>query len=60
MYNKNGKTKKSSFTTMNKLISTTEKFIAVLESLDIISLKGEEYSFISFDKIRDFINLIYD
>lgn len=60
MYNKNGKTIKASFSSMPKLISITENMITVLEKLNIISLKGDEYNFVSFKQIDEFITLVKD
>ena len=60
MYNKNGKTIKASFSSMPKLISITENMITVLEKLNIISLKGDEYNFVSFNQINEFITLVKD
>ena len=60
MYNKNGKTIKASFSSIPKLISKTENLITILEKLNMISLEGETYDFVSFEHIHEFINLVKD
>jgi len=60
MYNKNGKTIKASFSSIPKLISITEKLITSLKKLNMIALKKDKYSFISFERIHEFITLVKD
>ena len=58
MYNKNGKTIKATFSSIPKLVSITEKMINILKNLNMISIDDDQYSFVSFEQISEFISLV--